>query len=442
MISFYLDNYRGFSKEYIELKRVNFLVGENSTGKTSFLSIVKLMANPSFWLDTDFNDDYIRLGSFSELINKGGGNKKTFSIGFYTLDKNKDEESEDDEDMDAEFRLATFKNEEGLPVVSKHSFILDGSLITTFIREGSMLYKRHDINLSETKPKELFEICINAHQSASTKNFKTINAEGFPRKLFFAHSDRLVSAALDGNDFLEGRKSFNLYLRSSLPRICWIAPIRAKPESTYEGYKTNATADGEHIPQLLNKMITKSKNSGRKSQIIEAINKFGTDSGLFDKVDTKPFGKDLASPFEMHVVINGKTIKVCNVGYGVSQVLPVVTEILARNGTPTFSIQQPEVHLHPKAQASLGEFIYHAANEKGNKFIIETHSDYMIDRFRLSKNKSKEDTTSCQVLFFERGESSNRVHQININDDGSYPLEQPEAFREFFINEELALIRL
>ena len=440
MISFYLDNCRGFSKEYIELKRVNFLVGENSTGKTSFLSIVKLMANPSFWLDTDFNDDYIRLGSFSEIINKGGLNKKTFSIGFYTLDE--DKKPEDDEDLEAEFRLVTFTNEEGLPVVSKYSFILDGSLITTFIRQGSMLYKRHDLDFSDKSPKELFEICINAHQSASTKNFKAINAKGLPRKLFFAHADKFVSAALESNDFLEGKKTFSVYIRSSLPRICWIAPIRAKPESTYEGYKTNTTADGEHIPQLLNKIITKSKNSGKKSQVIEAINKFGIDSGLFDKIDTKPFGKDLASPFEMHVVINGKTIKVCNVGYGVSQVLPVVTEILARNDSPTFSIQQPEVHLHPKAQASLGEFIFHAANEKGSKFIIETHSDYMIDRFRLSKNKSEEDKTSCQVLFFERVDASNKVHSIDICDDGSYPLEQPEAFREFFINEELELLRL
>ena len=296
MISFYLDNYRGFSEEYIELKKVNFLVGENSTGKTSFLSIVKLMASPSFWLNTDFNDDYIRLGSFSELINKGGSNKKTFSIGFYTLDE---DDSSSKEDKEADFKLATFKNEEGLPVVSKHSFILEGNLITTILRNGSMLYKRHDVDIIGKNSKDIFELCFKEHQAASTKNFKTISAEGFPRKLFFSHADRLVSAALDGNDFLKGRKSLNLYLRSSLPRICWIAPIRAKPESTYEGYKTNITADGEHIPQLLNKMITKSKNSGKKSKIVEAINKFGLDSGLFDKVDTKPFGKDLAAPFPL-----------------------------------------------------------------------------------------------------------------------------------------------
>ncbi|OOE53514.1 AAA family ATPase [Salinivibrio kushneri] len=440
MISFYLDNYRGFSKEYIELKSVNFLVGENSTGKTSFLSIVKLMASPSFWLDTDFNDQNIRLGSFSELINKGGVNKKNFSIGYYTFEEV--ESPEEEENAEADFKLVTFKNEEGLPVVSKHSFLLDGSLITTIIRKDAMLYKRHDLDLTQKNPKEIFESCYKEHQSTSIKNYKKISADGFPRKLFFAHADRLVSAALDGDDFLEGRKSFSLYLRSSLPRICWIAPIRAKPESTYEGFKTSATADGEHIPQLLNKMISKSKNSGKNSKIVDAINKFGSDSGLFDKVDTKRFGKELSSPFEMHVVLNGKTIKVCNVGYGVSQVLPIVTEVLARTGEPTFSIQQPEVHLHPKAQASLGEFIYHAANENGSKFIIETHSDYMIDRFRLSKNKNQEDQTSCQILFFERGGEANKVHAIEINEDGSYPLEQPEAFRDFFVNEELELLRL
>lgn len=438
MIGIYLDNYRGFSDQYIELKKVNFLVGENSTGKTSFLSIIKLMSTPSFWFSADLNDSNFRLGSFSELISAGSKNKKSFSIGFYT------NESDDrpKKNIKPEFKMVTFINEEGLPVVSKHSFIVNDTLVTTIIRKGALLYKQHKLDFESITPKEIFNFTFSEHQISSVKGYKKITAPGFSRNLFFYHADTLVLSALEGKNFFENRKSFGFSLEASLPRLCWVAPIRAKPESTYEGYKTNNTADGEHIPQLLNKIITKSKNKNKSSPLVDALAKFGQASGLFQKLDTKSFGRDLASPFEMHVVINNKTLKICNVGYGVSQVLPIVTEVLARSDSPVFSIQQPEVHLHPRAQAALGEFIYQAASLKGTRFLIETHSDYLIDRFRLCEHKSVESNTNSQVLFFERGESENKVHTLSIDEDGAYPQEQPEMFREFFINEELELLRL
>jgi predicted ATPase len=443
MIGIFVDNYRGFTQQIIPLKDVNFLVGENSTGKTSFLSIVKLMSDPSFWLDSDFNDDTIRLGSFSELISAGSDNKKSFSIGFYISEKKEEEE------IISNFRLVTFKNEEGLPIVSKYSFLFENELVATIIRKDSMLYKKHSIQMKNESFDRAMNLCFEEHCSSSTKGYKSIEAKGFPRELFFAHADRLVSAAFKGDNFFEGKKSFNLFLKSDLPRVSWIAPIRAKPKITYEGYKTDRTADGEHIPQLLNKYISKSKMTGKQSKFIEAINNFGVVSGLFEKIDTKRFGKDLNSPFEMNVVINNKILKMCNVGYGISQVLPVITEILARRrDSPIFLIQQPEVHLHPKAQAALGELIFNAAQEEdnnnNNKFIIETHSDYLIDRFRLCQNKSESEfkKTKSQVLFFEREGIFNKAHCIEIGNDGSYPHEQPSGFREFFLNEEIDLLRI
>ncbi len=50
----YIDNFRGFDDTYIPLKEVNFFVGENSTGKTSILSLINLLYDYSFWLRPDF----------------------------------------------------------------------------------------------------------------------------------------------------------------------------------------------------------------------------------------------------------------------------------------------------------------------------------------------------------------------------------------------------
>lgn len=65
------------------------------------------------------------------------------------------------------------------------------------------------------------------------------------------------------------------------------------------------------------------------------------------------------------------------------------------------------VHLHPKAQAALGEVLFNLSILENKKFIIETHSDYMIDRFRISCRKSKK-SIKTQVLFLN-------VQKMEIN---------------------------
>jgi predicted ATPase len=123
----------------------------------------------------------------------------------------------------------------------------------------------------------------------------------------------------------------------------------------------------------------------------------------------------------------------------VSQVLPLVVEFLSKGKNERFAVQQPEVHLHPRAQAALGDLLFAMADEKGHSFVIETHSDFLIDRFRyaLSKGKAKIDS---QVVFFSRREGGNQVKVIPIDGSGQYPTTQPKEFREFFINEDLKML--
>jgi len=108
-----------------------------------------------------------------------------------------------------------------------------------------------------------------------------------------------------------------------------------------------------------------------------------------------------------------------------------------------YALQQPEVHLHPRAQAALGEVILELAAEYGAGFFIETHSDYLIDRFRLRLHeKDPTPSLSSQVLYFEREDGMNKVHAIPILSDGRYDESQPEGFRSFFIHEQLSLLGL
>ena len=77
----YLDNFRGFEKQYIELNDVNFLVGENSTGKTTLLGLLSLFGEREDIWNIDFKNEYVDFGTFDEIVSKGKRGKKEFVIG-------------------------------------------------------------------------------------------------------------------------------------------------------------------------------------------------------------------------------------------------------------------------------------------------------------------------------------------------------------------------
>ena len=92
----------------------------------------------------------------------------------------------------------------------------------------------------------------------------------------------------------------------------------------------------------------------------------------------------MSDPFQLHVKVrSGHQRNIMDVGYGVSQSLPIIVDVLAaeeqigeRNGNYcTFLMQQPEVHLHPRAQAELASFFADSYSKRNNRFMIETHSE-------------------------------------------------------------------
>jgi predicted ATP-dependent endonuclease of OLD family len=80
MLSIYADNFRGFTKTTINFTRVNFLVGENSTGKTSILSLFSLLHDHTFWFSHEFNTEVVSLGYFNEISSSSSDDR--FTIGF------------------------------------------------------------------------------------------------------------------------------------------------------------------------------------------------------------------------------------------------------------------------------------------------------------------------------------------------------------------------
>jgi predicted ATPase len=228
---------------------------------------------------------------------------------------------------------------------------------------------------------------------------------------------------------------------ASVENSTFLAPIRAKPQAIYSGGKKDFSTEGSHIPFMIKDVFF--DRNRYPAYIKKMLDDYGKESGLFDSLDVKRFGNDKTDPFELLIKKGESNYKISIVGYGVSQILPIIMEMLqSKNGL--FSIQQPEVHLHPKAQSAFGGFLYQVArHEKGTITVIETHSDYIIDRFRY-RMKESENKIPAQVLFFRNNGKHNIITSIKIQDDGKYDAksEALEDFRSFFIDESFRLMEI
>src|SRR5207245_6950115 len=129
-------------------------------------------------------------------------------------------------------------------------------------------------------------------------------------------------------------------------------------------------------------------------------------------------GNKESDPFQIGVKSGGPTFNLVDVGYGVSQVLPILVDILQRPAAnELFLLQQPEVHLHPRAQSELGSFFAGQAGRK-RRFVIETHSDHLVDRVRMEVRRRTLRPKDVSLLYFEREKHGAMIHNIELDKDG------------------------
>jgi hypothetical protein len=435
----FIDNFRGFANAWIPLADVNFLVGENSTGKTSLMSLLKVFSGPRFLVpsEQELGDEHVAFGHFSDMVSAHSNDRSYFHIGLVWQTK---EEGQQKATISA--WLCTYREQHGLPSLSRFSHYSD-SRSTSLRFVGDEIYSKTTTYDKPMTPDEitgeLFPEWVQEHLGGE-RGYDKLDTAGYPARvpLFLAlalTADKVRRGGKRGRRKAPVRLEDLVFMR----HIAWVAPIRTKPKRTYDELRTDFSPEGAHTPYLIRSRL----RSGDVARDFETfIQKIGKSSGLFDDIKIKDFGDDITAPFEVDVVLDGRPLNLSTVGYGVSQSLPVVVELLARGPETWFAIQQPEVHLHPRAQAALGDLIFEMAVTQSKHFLVETHSDFMIDRFRLNYRRDNPSKPDAQILFFERHDQHNTVTPIRIGHSGELPADQPNSYRDFFVREERRLLEI
>ncbi len=217
------------------------------------------------------------------------------------------------------------------------------------------------------------------------------------------------------------------------------APIRTNPRRTYDPIGLEPEPEGSHVPMLLAR-LSRAGGNGQWARLASELSKFGSQSGLFDGIEVIRKGKGGSDPFQIGVKTSGPTFNLIDVGYGVSQSLPILVETVLQSEDITFLLQQPEVHLHPRAQAELGSFFASQIGRK-HRFVIETHSDHLIDRVRMEVRRGTLKPEQVSLLYFERQKQGATIHNLGLGVDGTI-LDPPRGYRQFFLDEERSLLNI
>ncbi|HVT14757.1 MAG TPA: AAA family ATPase [Thermoanaerobaculia bacterium] len=410
---------------------LTILVGENSSGKSTFLALVRLAwdlaaGTVSSNLKLDFNEEPFLLGSYDQIATyRGGqaGRAPQFSIGMRV-----DHLHEPGDESPADL-IGTFEANGSQPILKKWSLSTNSyrisfeespdqgfSKCSIEVPSGDLEIKADEFKLSELPLGGFLELVHN--QLTITSSVKVFDING----------------TIDADDLRKPLR-FEEWISSSLgPRPYAFAPIRTRPQRTYDPLKETATPEGSHVPMILAR--TFSGDPPTWNRLTKLLDGFGRASGLFRAVKVRRLGRKEGDPFQIQVSIAGPPFNLMDVGYGVSQVLPIVVDCLRGEPKGTYLLQQPEVHLHPKAQAELGSFLGALAKEQEKRFVIETHSDYLLDRIRTDVREGKHlRAQDVSILYFERRNGGVHIHSLSLDETGNLR-NAPSHYRRFFMEEE------
>jgi predicted ATPase len=111
-------------------------------------------------------------------------------------------------------------------------------------------------------------------------------------------------------------------------------------------------------------------------------------------------------------------VNIVNEGYGSNQLVHLMTQIALAPEGSSICIDDPEIHLHPKAQAELAEVILEIAKEEQKQIILTTHSEHMLFRFLSSVADGKLASNELAIYYFVKKDGATVEKQLKIDEKG------------------------
>jgi predicted ATPase len=482
------------SLDDFELKDINILSGINSCGKTSLIQFLLLIKQTIESREDDntliLNKPYIELGKFLDIIN-GRDIKKPLSFKIkisreeiylpgIAIGKSIESILNNKEDFQSleleikflyseelkrinlsQFNLSFFfKNSESLEIEP----IEQGIYFTLSLNEDNRTYSVEynseiffyygfkTFQSSKLDFREDNDFTLDANKNISPRlgyaGFVEFN-NIYPRLI------RIENSFTPPQLFSELFDHLYTYLRDYFYNISYIGPLREAPHTYYidnDEVKLRIGNKGEYTAQILSQEATNPVEYFKKNEIEQKIEKVNSTLvqavnywiceffSLAKEIKSEEQDKDKRVFKILLTNENGITVPITHVGFGVSQILPVVVEGLRMPANSILILEQPEIHLHPRLQSLLMDFLIYL-NYSGKKVLIETHSDHIITRLRRRVVEDISDSLIKKVnlCFIEQGTGKKLFNPLQLNELGTFK-KWPKDFFDQLQNEHQEIV--
>ncbi|MGE7219225.1 DUF3696 domain-containing protein [Priestia koreensis] len=427
-----VKNFKGYEGiNGFDLNGITIVSGTNNSGKSSLLQAIYLITqNKTINCPILALDEEIGLGGFSDILNKNISNRDTIEISF----------SIDDDLLETsafEYLHArlTYRNAhlyEKLEVFDLGDDpVLDQVSIEYQIGNG-------DVSTLTFQLMDKPSIYIYAVSGESDNGFCYLN--GMVPEPIVYQDEQLKVKNVCSDTLDQIRMILNQVNKSN---IHYIKAFRMNDftEKNLSNHR-NIGVSGEYTAEIIEL---------KWNQNMDFFNDEGVQykfSVLFDewvrnllgpeyKIRSKVLDK---GKFKVIVeeITSGLELNLSQVGFGISQILPILTMILTSKKNDMIIIENPEVHLHPKLQALFIDLCVFALKHK-RKLVIETHSEHIINRIRLNIKLNPSLLEKVNILFFEKKQGNIEHLDIEIHEDGKIEY-WPEGFFDQSYHDLLGLI--
>lgn len=438
-----IENFKSIKKLHqFDIKPFTLLSGVNSAGKSSFVQLL-LLFKQTLELSSDkkvINEEgyYYSLKNLSDLFHaKNPDSKISFGLTF-----NK-----------SEFAYIKF------PELGVDDYEVNVSI--AFIQSADkIIVSDFEVNMDYDEKEKEYALKLNIEEKGYYKieSDSLIYGKGLGLKkvvssrigfvAFFPLSYEVKIKGHDdqGNDLdIFDKKFFTIdWLKEVIDlvfsSISYIGPARMEPKEDYLIPKAHNDVgkSGEFVSQILKEQADLSvafrrlvindngtKYNSDNTELIKAVKYWMCK--VFDVADDIHSEKEDDSYRIFLTYKNGLKINIKHVGFGISQLLPIVVQGLIMRDDGILIVEQPEVHLHPKIQCSLFDFLYSLTLD-GKKVIVETHSSHFITRMRrrIAEDESNDMDNRISLTFIE----DNVFRTLEIDDYGTILNYYPNDFVE------------
>lgn len=477
-----LGNFKAFgAQQTVPLRRITLLYGPNSVGKSSVLQSLLLLKQTLERRDGDSElgapDLMIRgsltdLGSFKSLLHghrldreltlgidfKPGGSQRynpaalgrgTRSVDFrFRWDKASDAALLDSTTLAIQESLApvTFKRVPG--PVNREGWLGPAAKISdaeSLYGLATWLMQRRARRLQGRFPREVAKLEMTdgfkealgrlefgvrglmpvAHLGASRALARRPESEAASAASAREHRDSVLS------EWEMVGHSLAWQLADALRAVAYLGPLRKAPQRFHVftgASRVNVGTEGEHAVEFL----------GRRSDVLDEVNDWFRRFGIPYDLDIQRINQAQIADTLGDVVSlvlkdrrNGVVVSPGDVGFGISQLLPVIVQLLLE-GNQLVVVEQPEIHVHPRLQAELADLLIASTREhKGTQALIETHSEHLLLRLQRRIRDGALSHEDVSVLYVDSVDGAPAtVTRLRLDEDGEFLDEWPDGFFE------------